>query len=83
MYLICRQNFDNLCFLFPLGFTAVPREIENNALTFFFLGGGGGAGGGVQIRCIKGDGQVVYFKTLVMQWHKNNLLHMHSRIFGL
>ena len=40
----------NLCFSFLLGDTAAPREIENNAYVKFRW----------QIRCIMGDGQVMY-----------------------
>ena len=31
MHLICPPNLQDLCFSLPLGITAVPREIENNA----------------------------------------------------
>ena len=57
MYPICApppppQILHYLCFSFPLGITAIPREIESNAYAIFvvvvvvviivFLGGGGG-----------------------------------------
>ena len=39
----------------------MPRRNEKQRLCNFFLGGvGGGVGGGEKIRCIMGDGQVVY-----------------------
>ena len=40
----------------------MPREMKNKgyAIFFFFGGGGGVVGGGEKIRCIMGDGQVVY-----------------------
>ena len=39
----------------------MPREMKNKGYAiFFFLGGGGEGGGGEKIRCIMGDGQVVY-----------------------
>ena len=37
----------------------MPRRNEKQRLCNFFLGGGG-VGGGEKIRCIMGDGQVVY-----------------------
>ena len=49
------QILRNIFFSFPLGITAVPREIENNAYAFFWGGGGGGGGG--WIRCIMDDVQ--------------------------
>ena len=53
------QILHNLCFGFPLGIQAVPREIENNA--YAKLKGVGGGGGGGQIRCIMEDVQVAYY----------------------
>ena len=39
----------------------MPREMKNKGYAIFFFGGGGGeVGGGEKIRCIMGDGQVVY-----------------------
>ena len=39
----------------------MPRRNEKQRLCNFFGGGvGGGVGGGEKIRCIMGDGQVVY-----------------------
>ena len=40
----------------------MPREMKNKgyAIFFFWGGGGGRGGGGEKIRCIMGDGQVVY-----------------------
>ena len=42
----------------------MPRRNEKQRLCNFFFGGGGGGavggGGGEKIRCIMGDGQVVY-----------------------
>ena len=39
----------------------MPREMKNKGYAiFFFFGGGGEGGGGEKIRCIMGDGQVVY-----------------------
>ena len=39
----------------------MPRRNEKQSLCNFFGGGlGGGVGGGEKIRCIMGDGQVVY-----------------------
>ena len=40
----------NLCFSFPLGIAAVPREIETMLIQNF----------GAQIMCIMGDVQVAY-----------------------
>ena len=37
----------------------MPRRNEKQRLCSFFWGGGG-MGGGEKIRCIMGDGQVVY-----------------------
>ena len=34
--------------------------MKNKGYAVFFFGGGGGMGGGEKIRCIMGDGQVVY-----------------------
>ena len=58
MHLICpppppqQKKLHNLCFSFPLGITALPREIRNNAYaTFFFWGGGGGGWGGNKVHC--------------------------------
>ena len=34
--------------------------MKNKGYAIFFRGGGGGVGGGEKIRCIMGDGQVVY-----------------------
>ena len=54
MHLICPptppkpKKLHNLCFSFPLGITALPREMRNNDYATFFLGGGGGWGGGEQ-----------------------------------
>ena len=50
------------------------EKLKTMHTTIFFWGGGG------QIRRIVGDVKVAYFKTLVMQRHKNNLLHMLSKI---
>ena len=50
------QILHNLCFLFLLGITAVPREIESNAYAKYW---GEGEGGG-QLRCTVGDVQVAY-----------------------
>ena len=55
MHLICApqpQILHNLCFLFLLGITAVPREIESNAYAKYWEGG--------QLRCTVGDVQVAY-----------------------
>ena len=38
----------------------MPRRNEKQRLCNFFGGGWGGVGGGEKIRCIMGDGQVVY-----------------------
>ena len=38
----------------------MPRRNEKQRLCNVFFGGGGGGGGGEKIRCIMGDGQVVY-----------------------
>ena len=55
LYATCTVPFctylpPNLYFSFPLGITAVPRELENNAYAKF----------GRQIQCIMGDVQVAY-----------------------
>ena len=51
MHLICPPKIlHNLCFLFLLGITVVPREIENNAYAKFEG----------QTRCITGNVEVVY-----------------------
>ena len=38
----------------------MPREMKNKGYAIFFFWGGGEVGGGEKIRCIMGDGQVVY-----------------------
>ena len=65
MYAICLlpppQILRYLCFSFPLGITAIPREIESNAYAIFvvfvvvvFWGGGGGANEVHYGRCASG-----------------------------
>ena len=54
IHLVCPPKIlHNLCFLFLLGITVVPREIKDNAYVKF-----GGGGGGGQTRCIIGDVQM-------------------------
>ena len=46
----------NLCFLFLLGITAVPREIEDNAYAKF-----GGGGGGNKVHFVRSaSGEWIY-----------------------
>ena len=47
------RGWHNLCFLFLLGITVVPREIENNANAKFWG----------QIRCIVGSVKVAYTQS--------------------
>ena len=74
MHLVCPPKFLlNLCFLFLLGITAVPREIENNgyAYYYFFLEGGGRLANKVHfVRCTSGEWiypqNITFFASVIL-----------------